>query len=308
MGQNQKTIDFINKADVKHGGIYDYSLVNYVNAKAHIDITCPQKHTFKQTPNDHLNGHGCKVCSGWGQIKFNPDEFIKRAKEIHGNLYDYSKSEYIEHDTPLIIICQEHGEFEQSPKSHLIKKYGCPKCGVSVRANKLRWSLDKFIIESNKVHRGKYDYSNFKYVTFGSKSEIICTKHGPFHQTPKDHILQKQGCPKCRLSKGESIIQYYLIDHSIQYISQKTFPDCINPKSNRKLKFDFYIPHLDMCIEFDGKQHFEEAPIFKGELYHIQYRDEIKNQYCFDNQIKLIRIKYLDIEKIGSILDNIFKN
>jgi hypothetical protein len=308
MNINCKTSLFIEKAYKKHGNKFDYSLTNYVGAKSPITIICSNNHTFTQSPNDHLNGHGCKICSGWGVIKSNPDEFIKRAKGIHGDLYNYNKSLYVEHDSPLIIMCKIHGDFKQSPKSHLIKKYGCPKCGHIVKADKLRWSLNKFINESNLIHRNKYNYLKFKYTSFSVKSEIICKKHGSFHQSPKDHIIQMQGCPKCSLSKGENLIQYYLIDNDIEYIFQKTFDDCINTLTKRKLKFDFFIPSINTCIEFDGKQHFEENPRFKGTLSSIQYRDELKNNYCINNQINLVRIKYLDIKEINHILNKIFKN
>jgi DNA polymerase elongation subunit (family B) len=74
---NCKTSLFIEKAYKKHGNKFDYSLTNYVGAKSPITIICSNNHTFTQSPNDHLNGHGCKICSGWGVIKSNPDEFIK---------------------------------------------------------------------------------------------------------------------------------------------------------------------------------------------------------------------------------------
>jgi hypothetical protein len=301
MGKKKTTEQFIEDAIRIHQFKFDYSLVKYEGVKTHVDIICDQGHTFKQSPNDHLNGHGCKICSGWGELKFNPQEFIIRAKSIHGDRYDYSKSVYLDHDSDLIIICQVHGEFLQSPKRHLVHKNGCRKCGYESMADKSRLTKDEFVKKSLEVHFGLYSYDNFNYVSFSTPSYVTCHKHGDFKQSPKDHIIQKQGCPKCRLSKGETIIKNYLDQHQIHYITQKTFPNCINPNTQRKLKFDFYIPYNNMCIEFDGEQHYKQAQLFRGKLEEIQFRDNLKNIYCKEKNIPLLRIKYLDIGKIDSI-------
>ena len=280
MSKCKTTEEFIKDANIVHGDKFDYSLVNYEGCKSKITIMCSNGHTFTQSPNDHLNGHGCKKCSGWGEIISNPTEFISRAINIHGNIYSYEKSKYINHDLPLIIICKKHGEFKQTPKGHLIKKYGCQKCGYEIGSDKLRFTKEKFIEESRNIHRGKYDYSNFKYINYSTPSYITCKKHGDFLQTPKDHIHQSQGCNKCNLSKGESLIQYFLLDNNICYETQKTFSLCVNPLTNRKLAFDFFIPSINTCVEFDGIQHSEESNRFKDTLKQIQYRDNLKNIFC----------------------------
>lgn len=108
----------------------------------------------------------------------------------------------------------------------------------------------------------------------------------------------------CLTSKCEEEISKYLRELNIKYYRQKTFDDCRNPKTNALLKFDFYLPELNMCIEYDGKQHFAASGGWSTpkHLKETQYRDKIKEQYCQDNNIKLIRISYLQKDNLNNIL------
>lgn len=119
---------------------------------------------------------------------------------------------------------------------------------------------------------------------------IICPIHGEFWQKASIHIAGSN-CPKCKSSKGELSIISFLSEHDIKYIQEKRFNDC---KYKSYLKFDFYLPELNICIEFDGKQHFKPNEFFGGDeaLEETKIRDEIKNKYCENNNIKLIRIRY----------------
>ena len=133
--------------------------------------------------------------------------------------------------------------------------------------------------------------------------KIICPEHGEFNQTPNKH-LNGRGCPKCRYSKGEKKIYSILVKKDIKFETQKKFIDC---KYKRFLKFDFYIPHINTCIEFDGEQHTRPINYWGGEkeFKKTQKRDQIKNEYCEKNNIKLYRIKYN--ENIEKILNFLFK-
>lgn len=124
------TISFISKAIDIHGDYYDYSLVEYVNNATKVVIICPIHGKFEQRPNDHLKGHKCNKCSIASRSK--PlhvflDECLKR----HGELYDYSNVIYKQKRTKIKIICRTHGEFLQTPESHLRSETACPKCSVS---------------------------------------------------------------------------------------------------------------------------------------------------------------------------------
>ena len=188
------TEEFIEKAKQVHGDKYDYSKVTYVNSHTHVCIICPEHGEFWQAPNTHLNGRGCKkcVCS-----MSDTESFIEKAKQVHGDKYDYTKVNYITNSVKVCIVCPEHGEFWQKPANHITLKQGCPKC----KTKKLRESqtkpLEMFLIEAREVHSDKYDYSKAVYSGANKKICIICPEHGEFWQTPSAHINNKQGCPFC---------------------------------------------------------------------------------------------------------------
>lgn len=116
--------------------------------------------------------------------------FIKKAIEVHGNKYGYSKVEYINKSTKVILQCEKHGLFEQIPNNH-IRVGGCSKCGGSTKL-----TTEEFIKKAKVIHGNKYDYSSVQYKSSHEKIEIVCLKHGSFFQAPTDHLSLK-GCPKC---------------------------------------------------------------------------------------------------------------
>lgn len=152
-------------------------------------------------------------------------------------------------------------------------------------------TTDQFIDDSVIIHGNKYDYSLVEYKNISIKVKIICKEHGIFEQTPSKHINSKQGCPFCNESKGENEIKMFLQNNNILFERQKTFNNCKNIK---KLKFDFYLPKYNTCIEYDGEQHFNSIKYFGGDyrLKYIKINDRIKDKFCIENNIKLIRISY----------------
>ena len=129
------TAEFIEKAKQIHGTKYDYSLVNYKNNKTKIVIICSEHGKWSQVPNSHLNGKGCLIC-GFISTKnkqsttLTKEVFISRANSVHNNYYDYSKVNYVNYKTKVIITCTIHGDFEQAPYHHL-RNRGCPSCSVT---------------------------------------------------------------------------------------------------------------------------------------------------------------------------------
>ena len=132
--------------------------------------------------------------------KITTDEFIAKAKLIHGDKYDYSKVEYIGALKKVCIICPDHGEFLQTPNNHT-QGQGCPKCKGDKIRERFSSSKEEFIKNSRKVHKDKYDYSKVNYDGSLTKVCIICPKHGEFWQRPNAHT-QGQGCPKCGLQNS----------------------------------------------------------------------------------------------------------
>jgi very-short-patch-repair endonuclease/ribosomal protein L40E len=287
--------EFLKRSKNSHGDKYDYSNVEYNNQYDPVVIKCPIHGEFKQIPKSHMIGKGCRKCaydnsrekySGVEKInRLNKELIIKRLQNIHKQ-YDYNKCEIEgKRDKAIInnIICPIHGEFSKRLSNHLYSKQGCNKCGSN------KSNLGDFIKKSNIIHQSKYDYSKSEYIKGHKKTAIICKKHGEFYQTPQKH-LSGQGCPICYSlikSKGESFIKKFLEDKNIKFEYQKSIP-------NTKLKMDFYIPSMNLCIEYDGIQHFEPRSRFGGDIeYKMQLeRDRNKNDYCDRNNIKLIRIGY----------------
>ena len=239
--------------------------------------------------------------------KLTTKEFIEKAVLVHGVKYDYSKIEYINNKTKIIIVCPTHGEFKQQPSNHTGNKQGCPKCSeewlTSFNLNQRSTNID-FIEKAKKIHGEKYDYSLVNYVNKNTKIKIICSKHGVFEQRPKHHLV-KCGCPKCLNSKNEILIENMLKNNNIIYEPQKTFIDC---KLINSLPFDFYLPKYNICIEYDGEQHFKPINIFGGEKRFKKQvlTDKIKNDYCEKNKINLLRIKYND--KVEDMINNLIKS
>jgi len=296
MGKKLTNEIFIEKARIKHGNKYDYSLVEYINYDQKIKIICPEHGIFEQTPRCHINSE-CFKCYIIKKIKGTAN-FIKKAKEIHGNKYDYSLVNYKNRSTSIQIICEKHGIFEQIPYIHL-KGCICYKCFAKNKCE----STEDFVYRSKEIHGNRYDYSLIKYENVTKKMKIICKKHGIFKQSASSH-LRGFGCQICKNSKGEEKISNFLKNKNIKFKREKRFADCRNILP---LPFDFYLPKYNICIEFDGEQHFIEKPEWKNSLLEIQKRDEIKNIYCKENNIILHRINYKEINKIEEKLNEIFK-
>jgi len=129
-------------------------------------------------------------------VRLTKEQFINKANSVHGDTYSYSLSLYKNTDTKLIIICQEHGEFLQSPHNHLSNKQGCPKCKAIQHTNRSKGSTEDFIIKAKNIHEDKYNYSLVEYKNTKTKVEIICPAHGSFYQTPNNH-LRLHGCYVC---------------------------------------------------------------------------------------------------------------
>lgn len=297
----EKTNSFITKSKLIHGNKYDYSLVIYTNNYSNVKIICPIHSIFEQTPKNHLRGSNCPKCSSYTKTGKNltKKSFIKKSIDKHGSKYDYSLVNYINSRSRVKIICPIHGEFLQIPHHHYSGR-GCQKCSNNVK------TLDDFINKSINYHGIKYDYSNVEYVNTKTKVDIICPIHGVFTQTPKHHY-NGSGCPKCKNSKGEKEIMNILQEFNINFITQKRFSDC---RYKFPLPFDFYLPEFNVCIEYDGVQHFRPMEIWGGSesFESIKVRDKIKDKYCLERGVTLLRVSNNDdIREIINKIKNMKK-
>ena len=217
------------------------------------------------------------------------EDFISRSIQVHGNRYDYFNVEYVNSSTEVEIGCSVHGKFYQQPQYHM-NGSGCPKCSVIEQHEKQKKSINDFISDSIKIHGDLYDYSMVEYIDSKTPIIVVCNIHGEFYPTPNNH-LRGSGCPKCKSSKGELDINRYLTNQNIEYYIEYKFEDLIYISN---LKCDFYLPKLNLVIEYNGEQHYKPNDFFGGEngFQKTIERDKIKKQYCIDNGINFEIIRY----------------
>lgn len=283
MKERLTTKKFIIRAQKVHGDKYNYSKCIFTTTKNKITITCLEHGDFRQRASAHIyQKQGCIKCRNKSYTK-TIDAFLKQSYITHGDKYNYSKVKYVSCSDNVTIICPEHGEFKQQPTRH---KYGqgCPCCVSKQHDN------DSFIKESRKKHGNRYDYSRVKYVNNKTKVTIICPIHGKFEQMAGSHLVG-YGCRFCKESWGEKEIRVLLEKNNINFIPQHSYNNCRNKEL---LSFDFYLPDYNTCIEYNGRQHYEPVECFGGEKQFKKQiiNDKIKKEYCLNNNIPLIIIKY----------------
>ena len=197
--------DFIKKSELKHVDengvpIYGYKNVNYIKCKTHVLITCKKHGDFEQTPDQHLSGRGCCKCAG--RMITTHTEFITKAREKHGDLYDYSKVVYIKSMIRVIITCVNcKNEFEMTPNKHISCGQGCKLCSRQKCSDAQRSNVNDFIKKSELKHVDEngvpiYGYKNVNYINCKTHVLITCKKHGDFKQQPNNH-LSGYGCNEC---------------------------------------------------------------------------------------------------------------
>ena len=246
--KKSNTIKFVQKAKEKHNNKYEY-FGEYVNSRTKIEIFCPSHGSFWQLPTSHLYGAGCSEC---GLIHLRncfshgKNKFIQKAKEIHGNKYDYI-GDYVNRKMKIEISCPIHGIFNQTPANHIQHKQGCPQCGFISTASKKTLDKDEFISKAKEIHGNKYDYVGL-YVKSINKIEIKCNKHGSFFQSPNNHLGGK-GCPHCGL---------VISNPETEWLNSLNIPTLIRQYPikvkgrRRSLVVDGYNPDTNTVYQFHG--------------------------------------------------------
>lgn len=292
MGRQAGSTDkFIKKARKVHGTKYDYSKTSYDCFSSKVIITCPTHGYFEQLPSNHLSGQGCPKC-GFIKIatarRLSTNEFILKAKEVHGDKYEYSKVKYRHSLIKVIITCPVHGDFEQKPNIHL-NGAGCQICST---INKMS-NTEEFIKKANLKHNYKYMYDKVDYKYSNLKVIITCPIHGDFEQKPNCH-LNGTGCPRCKESKGEKRISEILDKYEIPY--KREFKIL-----NQQYEYDFYLPNHHLLIEFHGVHHYKAINFFGGEerLEYTRKCDEIKVKLAKKERIPLIVFNYMQFNELS---------
>ena len=205
----------IEKARSVHGNKYDYSLVDYKNQNTKIKIICPEHGIFEQIPYSHLKGFGCNECSG--RKRLTTDDFIKKAKRVHGDKYDYSLVEYKNNSTKVKIICPEHGVFEQRPNDH-IRKRGCGICVQSKGERKIR----KFLVKNNLKFKSEKTFNKCKnkeslpFDFYLPNQNILIEFDGIQHFKPQKYFGGKEGFKYLKIN--DSIKNKFTKENNIQLI------------------------------------------------------------------------------------------
>ena len=200
------TEEFITKAKAVHGDRYDYSKVKYINNQTKVCIICPIHGDFIQRPLDHIQGSGCPECGKVKNVESRrktTDHFIDEARKVHGDKYDYSNVNYESMSKKVCIICKEHGEFWQTPYTHL-NGHGCSKCAYKGNRQRHYYSQDEIIVKIKSLFGERYSFEKVVYKAMKVPIILVChekdehgIEHGEFSMRPDNIFSGKQGCPKC---------------------------------------------------------------------------------------------------------------
>lgn len=296
--------------DRKYNG--DYTIINFTNReKLTVEHKCEAtKKTKMQTMLQQKNKCHCKG----GTKRRNKQELVKELISIFGDEYEVIGE--ININSTILVKHKNCGKVRKGNVHYFLRGYGCHECDMERRfPNRIKHNAD-FTQRLNREFDGEdysivSDYVNmFKHVILKHK---IC--NNTFKVTPINFFNSKTRCPYCRgtISKGELKIEKALLKREVQFQYQYYLDDCVNPKTNKKLPFDFALfkeDKLVALIEYDGQQHFIPVPHFGGEekLRLQQSLDKIKDDYCKKKQIKLFRINYKKFNKIDQEIELILKN
>jgi hypothetical protein len=282
---------------------------DYKTATSNIKIQCSCGNIFTTTFSyfKHENKRQCNKCgerirTSWKRHDY---EYIKNFIEVEsGSKCKLISKDYVNSATPLIIQCKEGHIFEKRFNDFQDGSW-CPICSNILKGEN---SKHEYEYVKSKIEEVKgYKLLSNKYINTKTKLKIMCPHGHIFNMSFDCFIYANQRCPICNESKGEVLIRNYLETNNISFEPQYTFKDCRGKK--RPLLFDFAVfedkskTKLKCLIEYDGQQHFEIIEYFGEESFkNTQKYDKIKNKYCKNNNIKLIRIPYWEFDNIEVIL------
>lgn len=289
MGKKKTHEEYVNELRVANPNV---SVVDaYINANTAIEHYCiTHDEIWSTTPSRALSGVGCPKCKHerFRNVRCKTHEqFVKEVSIANPDVVVCG--EYIDARTKIEFYCKKHDVYWMAYPDNILRGCGCTMCAIEKSAMNRRKSHEQYVFELSKIN----DSIDVVEEYSGANTPILhkCKVDGHIWSASPANVLSGKGCPKCNLSHGEKQIYKWLLEHDIEFEEQKTFDGC---RSIRPLPFDFYLPNYNACIEYDGLQHFQPIDHFGGEeaLKIRICHDEIKNQYCQNNNIDLLRIPY----------------
>lgn len=266
----------------------------YKDSTTPINVTCPKGHIWKVTFG-HFKGNNCRCAECRKEERRYKDDFITEV--LNSNNYKLNSIFIKNQKTCINITCPNGHTYNTSFEQFLNSGKRCRKCSGS----------NKYTIQDVKKYAKQYCYEILTNTYKDNKTHLSfkCPNNHLFLMR-FDHFRAGTRCPYCRESKGEKSIMKYLEENNINYIRQYRYENC---KDDKPLPFDFYLPYYNTCIEYDGELHYKSIDFYGGqiELEKQKKRDNIKTQYCKDNNIKLIRIPYWEFKNIEIILNEIYE-
>ena len=284
--------------------ISDFPDAEYIKKRNKVSYMCECGQIDEKPMESLLNGVRCPICTGHrisNKSRKTNEQYINEVKLLNPDVEILS--EYIGGDKPIKFKCKcGNIDVKNQARELIRKRCCCSKCSKSAKKNTSQFITEMKDINPNIIITGTY-------INAETPIEYIC-ECGTKHKSSPSLLLLGHRRGHCNMSKSEYETKYYLDSHNIDYDYEHKFKDCIYKHC---LKFDFYIPHYNTCIELDGEHHYKPVT-FKGisnelAIERFEYTkklDSIKNKYCTNNKIKLIRIPYWDFSNIVQILDESF--
>lgn len=249
-------------------------------------------YTWKARPHNLLGHTGCPKCNKSYQRTI--EEYTEELSIASPNVELIG--EYKNITTKATHKCKICDYVWETKPEVMLRGCGCPKCGDKITSKKLSKTHEQYVIELLSKNPNIEPLETYKGANVPIKHRCKVDNYEWF-VTPA-HLLHDTGCPICASSKGETKVKEWLEAKNINYEPQKRFKGC---KDKKTLPFDFYLPDLNICIEYDGEQHFRpvtfngtDLAVCERNFKTTKKHDEMKNKYCEDNGIRLIRIPYYE--------------
>jgi len=297
-GTHKKTTEqFKKEVFEKYGNEYTV-LGKYINSRTKILMrheVCGTE--WEITPGNFLHGYRCPEC--YGTKKLTQKDFEGRVAAMYGDDYTVLGI-YVNNQTKILMHHNKCGNSWKITPSDFHNGYGCPYCAGNKKKTDKQFKKEVFDLLGDE-----YTFLD-SYVNANTKLRVVHNICGTEYLVTPHNFLTDRRCPFCKSSKGENKVADFLIKNRIKFETEHMFEDL---KDKKHLRFDFYLPEYNICIEYDGKQHFKPAT-FGGiskeraeeNLKICQKRDKMKTEYCKENGITLIRIPYTEFDNIKKIL------